>query len=401
MRMGGHPVSPYPHPNCPPPPLCFIIIVVISAGELYIQSIVVTDPGIGYNAPPTVSFVGGGGVGARATAVISGGRVVAVEIDPENRGLGYTSAPTVVITATDLPTTYDATALLLENGTLSLASGAPVGSNGLNIDQSANSIFAGNLAGANQPISGAANPDRGTNFAVGHGAFPGHPGNLNLGFPRSDCLYFFYGDIYVSPSGSDATGLGTAGRPYRTLQKCVDAALTGPRSYYVYKRADGGDRDPAVPDGTPRCPGGVCESAGQRVDQRPAVGRNLGTGRDAGYTGRPVVSRRGRVTGWPTMGGGRSRWGHDTGSGLKGIGYYVNRDRCVLKDGVYAGDGNRELQPRGRIVQVRGKGGGRGEGRERGAAYNVSLMIMSPQHPTPSGNAAQVLGRRHCLAKNI
>ena len=87
---------------------------------------------------------------------------------------------------------------------------------------------------------------------VGHGAFPGHPGNQNLGHPRKDCIYFLYSDIYVSPSGSDSTGQGTAGRPYRTLQKCIDASLAGSRDYYVYKRADGGDRDPAIPDGTPR-----------------------------------------------------------------------------------------------------------------------------------------------------
>ena len=33
----------------------------------------------GYNSPPTVSFVGGGGSGARATAVISGVTVVEIE----------------------------------------------------------------------------------------------------------------------------------------------------------------------------------------------------------------------------------------------------------------------------------------------------------------------------------
>jgi len=57
---------------------------------------------------------------------------------------------------------------------------------------------------------------------------------------REDCIYFLYSDIYVSPSGSDSTGHGTAGRPYRTIQKCIDASLAGARDFYVYKKADGG-----------------------------------------------------------------------------------------------------------------------------------------------------------------
>ena len=36
----------------------------------------------------------------------------------------------------------------------------------------------------------------------------------------------------------------------------------------------------------------------------------------------------------------------------KGFGYTINRDRCVLKDGVYWGEGNRELQPHGHMVEV-------------------------------------------------
>ena len=88
-----------------------------------------------------------------------------------------------------------------------------------------------------------ANP---SNYDVGHAAFPGHPGNANLGHPKKDCIHFLYSDIHVSPSGSDATGQGTAARPYRTIQKCVDAALRDPHAFYVYKRLDGGDPDPAL-----------------------------------------------------------------------------------------------------------------------------------------------------------
>ena len=49
---------------------------------------------------------------------------------------------------------------------------------------------------------------------------------------------------------------------------------------------------------------------------------------------------------------GRMRWEDNTRDTQKGFGYLINRDRCVLKDGVYAGPGNKELQPRGKMVQV-------------------------------------------------
>lgn len=58
-----------------------------------IQEITVTAGGSGYTSAPTVSFSGGGGSGAAATASISGGAVSVITIT--NRGTGYTSAPAV------------------------------------------------------------------------------------------------------------------------------------------------------------------------------------------------------------------------------------------------------------------------------------------------------------------
>jgi hypothetical protein len=37
---------------------------------------------------------------------------------------------------------------------------------------------------------------------------------------------FLYSDIYVSPSGDDATGDGTSATPYRTIQRGIHAALS-------------------------------------------------------------------------------------------------------------------------------------------------------------------------------
>ena len=295
----------------------------------YVSAIVVDNPGEGYNKPPVVIVSGGGaGHGARAVAVLSGGTVFRVDVDPNNRGMSYTSTPTVTLVAATEALAYDA--------------GSGHGAYGF--DQSTLGL------GGSPSL---ATRYRGTsNYDVGHGAFPGHPGNTNLGHPDADCVYFMYSDIYVSPSGSDSTGQGTAGRPYRTIQKCIDASLAGARDYYVYKKADGGDRDPAVPDGSARF--GV-ETAGERVDAT-GEGMNTPTGYDAGYTGRAVRHVANRATGWrrPKTGAlyGGASWSDDSRDAQKGFGYAVNRDRCVLKDGTYWGEGNRELQPHGHMVEV-------------------------------------------------
>lgn len=53
----------------------------------------VTRGGSGYTAAPTVTFNGGGGNGATATAIITNGAVTDIQIS--NGGSGYTAAPTV------------------------------------------------------------------------------------------------------------------------------------------------------------------------------------------------------------------------------------------------------------------------------------------------------------------
>ena len=58
-----------------------------------VSAITVNTGGSGYTTAPTVSFSGGGGSGATATATISGGAVTGFTIT--NCGSGYTAAPTV------------------------------------------------------------------------------------------------------------------------------------------------------------------------------------------------------------------------------------------------------------------------------------------------------------------
>jgi FtsP/CotA-like multicopper oxidase with cupredoxin domain len=64
------------------------------AGSL--DHIAVLVPGSGYTSAPTVEITGGGGAGAAATAVVSKGRVTAINVT--NPGSGYTSAPAVALT---------------------------------------------------------------------------------------------------------------------------------------------------------------------------------------------------------------------------------------------------------------------------------------------------------------
>lgn len=58
-----------------------------------VRAVYMSAFGSGYTSAPTVSFSGGGGTGATATAIIANGEVRAVQIT--NTGSGYTSAPTV------------------------------------------------------------------------------------------------------------------------------------------------------------------------------------------------------------------------------------------------------------------------------------------------------------------
>ena len=65
-----------------------------AAGAL--ARVIITSGGSGYTSAPTVSFTGGGGTGATATAILSGGAVTGLVLGAG--GSGYTSAPTVGFT---------------------------------------------------------------------------------------------------------------------------------------------------------------------------------------------------------------------------------------------------------------------------------------------------------------
>ena len=85
-----------------------------------ITTIPVATGGSGYQAEPIVSVTGGGGTGATARAIISGGVVTGFQIT--NPGVGYTSAPTVALVG-GVPTV----AATVTAGTATFAANATAG----------------------------------------------------------------------------------------------------------------------------------------------------------------------------------------------------------------------------------------------------------------------------------
>ena len=127
----------------------------------------------------------------------------------------------------------------------------------------------------------------------------------------SAAVRFLYCDVYVATDGSDLHGHGTPDRPYRTIAHAVSKALSHPRSFWAYK---------------------------SRLATDPTQGK--------AYTGREI---RG-----PGQGQARRVFGKRGAevAGEQGLGYWVNRDRVVLADGVYGGAGNTAVLPGGRVVEV-------------------------------------------------
>ncbi len=61
-----------------------------------VKAIQITSGGTGYTGTPTVAITGGGGSGATAVAVVSGGAITAINIT--NPGIKFTSVPVITIT---------------------------------------------------------------------------------------------------------------------------------------------------------------------------------------------------------------------------------------------------------------------------------------------------------------
>jgi hypothetical protein len=154
--------------------------LTITAAGSYVSSVTVTNGGTGYVAEPSVTFSGGGGSGAAATARVSGGAVTGITVT--NGGSGYITAPSVNIappppnivlatywsndgtsaagreptTAVRLPVTKGLYSVRLGDNPLFPASGPVPGSlNGLN-PKSKFLAIAINQSGAVKPVLAAA-----------------------------------------------------------------------------------------------------------------------------------------------------------------------------------------------------------------------------------------------------
>jgi hypothetical protein len=79
----------------------------------YVDGVTITSSGAGYTGAPIVSFSGGGGSGAAATAVEAGGTITSILVT--SGGFGFTTTPSVVFTGGGPTTPATATAVLAYN----------------------------------------------------------------------------------------------------------------------------------------------------------------------------------------------------------------------------------------------------------------------------------------------
>jgi sugar lactone lactonase YvrE len=141
-----------------------------------VASITLTSGGSGYTSAPAVTFSGGGGSGATATASITGGIVTALTLTAN--GSGYTSAPTVSFSGGTPTTSAAATAALA----------AAITPNGIAADLLGNVYIADSVG--NQVLKGASSGTKLTALITG------------LNKPSGIAIDGF-GDIYVADTGNN------------------------------------------------------------------------------------------------------------------------------------------------------------------------------------------------------
>jgi len=95
-----------------------VAITTSKGGVFSIDRIELTHAGIGYTQAPMVQIIGGGGVGAAATAAVEQTNFGIVDFTMSNNGAGYAATPTVTIVGLNTVSAV-AEANLLADGTIS------------------------------------------------------------------------------------------------------------------------------------------------------------------------------------------------------------------------------------------------------------------------------------------
>lgn len=91
--------------------------VAIQINDTSLHSVAINNIGAGYGTTPSISFTGGGGSGAAATAVVSNGTLSSITLT--NYGTGYSIPPSVVIDS-PVVTFNPATAVNLTDNTITV-----------------------------------------------------------------------------------------------------------------------------------------------------------------------------------------------------------------------------------------------------------------------------------------
>jgi hypothetical protein len=113
---------------------------VVEFANTSVSNAVVINSGSGYTAAPVINISGGGGTGAEATAVLTGGRVTSINFN--NSGTGYTTAPVINISGGG-GTGAEAICSILLDATRNTSSVTSVIQNGIPVTVDTLNLFAG------------------------------------------------------------------------------------------------------------------------------------------------------------------------------------------------------------------------------------------------------------------
>ena len=261
-----------------------------------------------------------------AIAALSGGTVFCVDVDPNNRGMSYTTTPTVTFVAATETPTYDAGS---GHGTY----GFDQSTLGSRVDEFGDASESGNYDARARRV-------------------PRAPRQHESG-PSRRGLRVLHAATSTSAPADPTASSRAPGAPLPNDPEVLVGLFRAPPARATITCTSGGDERATATRRFRTAPLGSGWRPRASAWTPPGSRSNTPTGYDAGYAGRAVRHRR-EPRRWrrPKTGAPRgASWSDDRATRRSGFSL-ANRDRCVLKDGTYWGEGNRELQPHGHMVEV-------------------------------------------------